>query len=277
MRNTIIGITVKSSPIILEECVCIRPITEEELWGLGDESWPTKFNPFFVEPSEEWNILDIELKHEPGTYVSELANSLRGAVVIGLLLLSPANFGIEQITEETNYGIRMHGRWSENLQLNRGGSKYVLDNRMSQRLKSLWPRLHKIIEAKDNYLRLPVARLVDGATRSRPEDAILDYSIGLESLLTRGVSDELSYRFALRGATILAWESSNKDSYYKSLRDFYDIRSKIVHGSQVDEEKLRNAQSKGEEALRKIWWWFFDQDQLTPEQALLEVDNRILE
>lgn len=276
VRNIIVGVILKSSSIILEEGVCIRPINEEELWGLGDEYLPTKFNLFFVGPSEEWNIFDIKLEHQLGEYVSELTNSLREAVVAGLLLLSSANFGIEQIAEETNYGIRMIGRWSENLQLNRGGGTYILDDQMSQRFISLWPRLREIVEAKDNYLRLPVARLVDGTTRSRLEDAILDYSIGLEALLTRGVSGELSYRFALRGSTILAWDGSNKERYYKSLRDFYDTRSKIVHGSRVDEKELRNAKSTGEEALRNIWWWFFNQGKPSLQKALEQVDDRIL-
>ena len=277
IKNVIVGMTLKSGPMILEEGICIRPVTGEELWGLGDEYLPTKPWLFFLMPSEEWNILDIELKHELGEYVSEPANSLREAIIAGLLLLSSSNLGIEQIIEETNYGIRVHGRWPETLQLNRGRGTYVLDNQMAQRLKSSWPRLREIVGAEEHYLRLPVARLIDGATRSRPQDAVIDYSVGLEALLTKGATGELRYRFALRGSTILNLDGSNKRDSFERLQELYGVRSSIVHGSHVDEKRLRNAQSTGEEALRRIWWWFFDQGKSTLEQSLLEVDNRILE
>lgn len=66
-----------------------------------------------------------------------------------------------------------------------------------------------------------------------------------------------------------------KEEFFTQLQDFYDIRSKIVHGGQQEAAKLRDARSNGEKALREIWWWFFiNGEDLS--QALAKVDNAIL-
>jgi hypothetical protein len=148
---------------------------------------------------------------------------------------------------------------------------------MVARFKGIWPDLRKIIESREHYLRIPLTRLLDGANRDRTQDAVLDYSIGLESLLTRGVTGELSYRFALRGATIVDWHGGDKQNTYESLRNFYEIRSRIVHGSHIDEGQLITARHIGESTLRQILWWFFQQGDVTLEQALSKADRRILE
>ena len=276
VKSILVGINLKSNPVIFEDGIYIRPINQEELWGLGDEYLPTKPWLFFVGPSEDWNILDTELEHQLGEDVSGLANSIREATVAGLLLLSPGNFGIEQIIEETNYGIPVHRGCPKAQQMNRGVSPYVLDNQMAERFKLSWPRLREVIESKDHYLRLPVTRLIDGATRSHSRDAVIDYAVGLGALLTKGAMGELRYRFALRGSIILNWDGGNRQDSFKRLQELYDVRSSIVHGSHVDEKRLSNAQLLGEEALRGVWWWFFYHGKTSLQAALEQVDDRIL-
>jgi len=117
---------------------------------------------------------------------------------------------------------------------------------------------------------------LDGGGRLREDDAIIDYAIGLEALLLKGVNAELSYRFALRGATILAWVSGDTETFFNNLRDFYDVRSNMVHGSHIDLTKLRYARSNGERALREIWWWYLNSAGSLP-HALNRVDHRILQ
>jgi hypothetical protein len=276
VKNILVGINLDSNPIILEDGVRIRPINQEELWGLGDEYLPTKPWLTFVGLSSDWNILDLEFEHKLGEDVSGLTNSLREATIAGLLLVHPGIFGIEQIMEETNYGIRVHRRWPETLRINRGVSPYILDNEIAERFKLSWPRLREIIESKDHYLRLPVTRLIDGAIRSNPRDAVIDYAVGLEALLTQGVMSELRYRFSLRGSIILNWDGGNRQDSFNKLQELYDIRSSVIHGSQADEKKINKAQSVGEEALRGVWWWFFSQDKPSLRVALEQVDARIL-
>lgn len=276
VKSILVGINLKSTPVIFEDGIYIRPINQEELWGLGDEYLPTKPWLFFVVPSEDWNILDIELEHQLGEDVSGLVNSLREATIAGLLLLSSGNFGIEQIIEETNYGIPVYRGWPKAQQMNRRVGPHVFDNQMAERFKLSWPRLREVIESKDHYLNLPVTRLIDGATRGSPRDAVIDYTVGLEALLTKGAVGELRYRFALRGSIILNWDGGNKQDTFKRLQELYNIRSSIVHGSHIDEKRLINAQILGDEALRGVWWWFSNQGKPSLQEALEQVDDRIL-
>ena len=136
--------------------------------------------------------------------------------------------------------------------------------------------MSKILTSERHYLRLPALRLLDGGGRLREDDMIVDYAIGLEALLLKGVNAELSYRFALRGATILAWDGGEKETMFNELRDFYDVRSNIVHGGHIDPTKRSNARSCGERVLRDIWWWYFNSGE-SLSHVLKRVDLHILQ
>jgi len=40
VKSILVGINLKSTPVIFEDGIYIRPINQEELWGLGDEYLP---------------------------------------------------------------------------------------------------------------------------------------------------------------------------------------------------------------------------------------------
>lgn len=63
------------------------------------------------------------------------------------------------------------------------------------------------------------------------ETKIICYAIVLESTLLYGIDDELTYRLAVRGSVLLN-NKHNPDEIYKTLKNFYKIRSKIVHEGQ---------------------------------------------
>jgi hypothetical protein len=157
-------------------------------------------------------------------------------------------------------------------------SQYIINREIAERLKTLWKRLLSLmsVKPKPSHLRLPALRLLDGSARERPDDAIVDYTIGLEPLLLQGISDELTYRFALRGSTILAWKDNKRKEYFIRLKDFYNLRSDIVHGRYVDNSKLEEFRLFGDETLRKVWLWYFDIGEPF-EKANELIDERILE
>jgi hypothetical protein len=111
---------------------------------------------------------------------------------------------------------------------------------------------HKSFYKKDDPLGLAARRLLDGGSRDKAADALMDYTIGPETLLMQAISAELSYRFALRGATVLAWGSVNKRGALDELRGLYNIRSRIAHGVHVAPSDLRRACEVGERSLRSI-------------------------
>lgn len=283
-RRVIQMLELKAKPLSLEKGISIRPISSSELWELGEIS-DLKRHPYYPgDPSsfvsEDWNILDVEIQHErTQVHPPVFLEAVHGAILTALALASSGHLQIYDLGTTANYGMGASGtvRMGRPMprEIGRLGGRYILDADVSKRLKDLWPHLKKIIEAERHYLRIPAQRLVDGGGRYREDDVIIDYAIGLEALLLKGITYELSYRFSLRGATILAWNGGRREELFKQLRAFYDIRSKIVHGSHVDSVKLKDARLNGEKALRGIWWWYFENNE-SLSRTLAKVDKVIL-
>jgi len=279
-----------SMPILFEKGITIRQITIDELWYYGDidknrfHSHPLPGFP----PSEAWKILDIELQQDKETALSPLGLwSTRESVFILLRLESSGPLKFLDLGSEANYGLGSSlGAIKERIDVEtlfmpkgRYNGSYTLNSLQIQHLQKSWPQVREIMDLDSHYLRLPAQRLFEGGEReiNQLTDAILDYAIGLECLLTSGIRDELRYRFALRGATILGWEGGNKQSSFEKLQRFYDIRSSIVHGNIVDKDKLADTWSTGEDYLRRIWWWYFTRGFPKVTEGVNIIDCRILE
>lgn len=288
-RSIIFHLDLQCEPLVLQRGVSIRSITNEEMWELGEVvgPWDSRNALSFLPipsirapiPSEDWKILDINLRHaKERVYPPKAIDDIRGAVPVALSLASPGHLQLFALGTTAYYSMAALGTLQPgNLTTHIGirGGQYTLNASLSESLKDLWPHIYKIIKSKQHYLRMPALRLLDGGSRLREDDGIVDYAIGLEALLLKGIKDELSYRFALRGATILFWDGGEREKIFNELRDFYEVRSKIVHGIHVDPADLRTIRSTGERALREIWWWFFNCGE-SLSNALDRVDRRIL-
>jgi hypothetical protein len=284
-RDAILPLELACSSVSLKEGVSIRPVYESELWELGDVGKFLPSLPFSGMlgnmPSEDWKILDIQMQHTlERVHPPRVIEIIRGAALTSLSLVSPGHLQIFDLGRKANYGMGsvgiVRGGGPTPREIGRWGGRYTIDNEVAQRLKDAWHGISRIMTSDRHHLRIPAQRLVDGGSRYREDDAIIDYAIGLEALLMKGISTELSYRFALRGATVLTWNGGDRGESFNQLRDFYDVRSNIVHGSHLDASKLRNARSSGERALRDIWWWFFNSKESLSE-GMSKVDQRILE
>jgi len=272
------GLIIDSSPILLEEGINIHNIAENELWDFGEIYFCHRtYLDLQYLPDDSWKILEIQrIKQDQPIHRESTLN----AILTALRLESSGSFRVIDLGTEFNYfggfalpggisSLRMAGgeyrtfRASNQVQMISGRfGTYTLNNDGIQHLQESWPDIHKIMESDTHYLRMPAQRLIEGGFRDRPEDAIIDYAVGLERLLLWGVEDELSYRFALRGATVLGWKMGRAQSFYNNLKEFYNLRSSIVHGSMRRKSRLKlnyeDARSIGEDYLRKIWWWFFE-------------------
>lgn len=262
----------------LDKTVSIRPINEEELWDLSDKQMLIK--PVSIRHlccvSEDLNVLEIKLKHKIGESVSPQIEYRRQAALAGLLLLNIGPFLTEDFIQETNYGIPYHDRILGFNNIRRGSSTFAVTKEIADHFQVFWSQLLAITNSAKHDLKLPLLRLIDSACRDRLEDAIIDCAIGLEAILNNGIQDELTYRFALRGATILNWESGIKKSTFESLQEFYKVRSQVVHGTHVDNERLTHASNTGYDGLRQILSWFISQNINKLKPAVAEVDDKIL-
>ena len=121
-----------------------------------------------------------------------------------------------------------------------------------------WRRFRPFVEREHHYLQLPARRLGFGGKRENREDALIDYVIGLESLLgTAAERMEIGYRFRIRGAVVLSKRRTERRQVMGSLRSLYNLRSRIVHGEAASEEELATALPIAEDYLRRVWHWYF--------------------
>lgn len=84
----------------------------------------------------------------------------------------------------------------------------------------------------DRILSLAVRRYLMGQSRGSFNDRIIDFTIALEAILLPRASNNISYRFAINGANLLARidRTSSRRDLFDRFRGAYKIRSKIVHG-----------------------------------------------
>ena len=142
-----------------------------------------------------------------------------------------------------------------------------------------WKKFKAIMEQDHHYLQIPIRRLRTAGTRTQREDALVDYVVGLEDLLGKdNERTELSYRFRVRGSVVLSKQRNERRIYLRKLGDLYDMRSSIVHGRRISDEKLNTALPEAESALRNVWWWYFTRyaDCNNNEPGIEEIDAELV-
>lgn len=112
---------------------------------------------------------------------------------------------------------------------------YILSNDETDKLYG-YEAIYKKINLKKSWsLRLAIRRFLGASWRSYWDDIIIDYMIALESLLSNS-DQEIKYKISLRAAYLLNENPSDRPRTFEIMKVFYDLRSKIVHGSLKDLE-----------------------------------------
>jgi len=115
-----------------------------------------------------------------------------------------------------------------------GGEKYKILKDKEKEFISEWQSLNQLIP---EYYDFPIwlRRYQYSYDRDRPEDALIDLMIILESFFSSGRS-EMTHKISTRAAVLLAIDYTDKEKFeiekeYKNkIKDFYSLRSAIVHG-----------------------------------------------
>ncbi|EEW26020.1 HEPN domain-containing protein [Rhodobacter ferrooxidans] len=84
-------------------------------------------------------------------------------------------------------------------------------------------------------------RLYYAETRAKSEDVLIDCMIAAESLYLDDDKSELRYRLSLNAALWFEGSDQEKTTVFSAFRKAYDLRSKIVHGSDVAAEKITSS------------------------------------
>lgn len=98
---------------------------------------------------------------------------------------------------------------------------YKLQAPMVPDLLGIYGHLVKLHKGTSG-IELPLRRFNQSYERIADEDKVIDLAIALESSLLFGIKDELKFRLAVRGATLLRLVQPPTD-VYQTLADMYDI------------------------------------------------------
>ena len=90
-----------------------------------------------------------------------------------------------------------------------------------------------------NNLKIPIDRWMKSKTQQGYVDKVIDLGIAFESFFLRGINQELTYRFSLRGSLYLGEDLEERSRLRRELQQFYNCRSRAVHeGTLPDQVKV---------------------------------------
>jgi hypothetical protein len=100
-------------------------------------------------------------------------------------------------------------------------------------------QLLPILEKLENYPQLMIATTYFEQSFEAKENRheLIDLCIAMESLFLQD-EDGLSFRLALRAANLLGVDAAERAAIFKKVKDYYDVRSKVVHGDVLKSKHL---------------------------------------
>lgn len=101
----------------------------------------------------------------------------------------------------------------------------------------------------NNQIRIASRRLNLCYLRETDEDAILDATIGLESLLVSGERTEITHKLGLRMAaltSLTSYSESEPAKVFRDIKDIYAFRSGVAHGGGAPIKKREIAINTGQ-------------------------------
>jgi len=128
--------------------------------------------------------------------------------------------------------------------------RYSLSETEIAQFKTFFWSYRKARTVRPNELAF--RRFAYASDRARPEDQIIDAMIAAEALFLPGKSDELTYRLALRMANFLHPEIEERLSTFRFMKNAYQVRSKIAHGSRAKPADLKALDRSRCENLREF-------------------------
>jgi hypothetical protein len=130
------------------------------------------------------------------------------------------------------------------------GSPYELTQDRAEQFYRFWNEFKDIDVSKTKALNVAIRRFNYAYGRERPDDKLIDQMIAFETLFLPE-SNELGYRLSIRVACLLEQESSKRQETFEAMRHAYKLRSRLVHGDEVDTNELTRITSTTEEYLRR--------------------------
>lgn len=133
----------------------------------------------------------------------------------------------------------------------------------------------------DDALGFAIQRFDLCDERQSDDDRLVDAWIALESLLSLKGQTEISYRIALRLATLLGGSASERKETRDLAKASYNLRSDIVHGTPPAKRKTKRPVHEivreTEDLLRKTLRLWILEAYKTPKDVIDRLDDRLVE
>ena len=105
----------------------------------------------------------------------------------------------------------------------------------------IFGKVDKIDLTMPNYAKISLRRFHESTTRLSLEDRVIDLGISSEALFLTEIRDELAFRLAGRAALWLGETPGEREEVAKAFKDFYTLRSKVVHGGPIEPSHIEGA------------------------------------
>ena len=95
----------------------------------------------------------------------------------------------------------------------------------------------------EKSLQIPFDRWMNSKTHQTHVDKMIDLGIAMESFYLRGIREQLTFRFRLRGSLHLGEDVAERKRLIKEFGDIYKYRSEAVHEGTLPERVTIDGQS----------------------------------
>lgn len=185
----------------------------------------------------DWDAvaMDLGLFKDPYSIISRLMNVLtiyfQTVIYMARVFISSNNFEGYKSTHEIDYD----GAQSEFLSQNTG----IIDDTSIKALKNIWKNVRDLWNANQSK-----SRVINSLTHFYYswnvyyiEQTAIFASIVLENLFSPHSKDELSHQISFNVCQFLGRDKEDKQKIYKKIKNYYSIRSKIVHGNMANDKE----------------------------------------
>ena len=108
---------------------------------------------------------------------------------------------------------------------------------------SLYRKIKGLPREVDESLTIPIDRWMNSKTHRGYVDRMIDLGIAMESFYLRGIGEQLTFRFRLRGSLHLGKDVAERQRLIKQFGDIYKYRSQAVHQGTLPEQVTVDGQS----------------------------------
>jgi hypothetical protein len=241
----------------------IREITQDEFHNLvsAEEKYVGRFPEYYSEI-----VIYVPIEGNPSERAELVVTSLR--------LLKKGEAGLTKVYRGYALPCRpwkvFNGPEESKFLRKPDDRLYVLSESESEKLVGLFSLLERTRGV--GYLTVAIRRFNFAYNRDRFEDKWIDYFISLESLFSKSSEQtEVTHRISTRVSKALAITLEDKKEMRKKMKDWYGIRSKIVHGTKValKPKEVREV----EDVVRKSLKWFIkNKDYANPTKIIDDLD-----